>query len=52
MKLAHKVDETLTDTAPEEKVSHLRVIVEQLQTKLSVLRKPNDDILGVKDIEH
>ena len=54
-KLVHEVEETLTGTAPEEKVGRLNVIVEQLQTKLSVLRKLDDDILGlcdVKDIEH
>ena len=55
MKLVHEVEETLRGTAPEEKVGRLKVIVEQLQTKLSVLCKLDDDILGlcdVKDIEH
>jgi len=53
--LAHEVDEIIGDTVAEEKVGHLKVIVEQLRTKLSVLQKFDDDILGVcdvKDIEH
>jgi len=55
MKLAHKVDEIIGDTVAEEMVGYLKVIVEQLRTKLSVLWKFDDDILGVcdvKDIEH
>ena len=54
-KLAHEVYEIIGDTVLEEKVGRLKVIVEQLQTKLSVLRKFDYDLLGVcdvKDIEH
>ena len=55
VKLMREVEETLAGPEPAEKISRLRVIVEQLQTKLSVLRKLDDEILAlcdVKDIEY
>ena len=54
-KLTCEVEETLAGTEPAEKVGRLRVIVERLQTKLSVLHKLDNEILAlcdVKDIEH
>ena len=55
MKLMHKVDKILMGNKPDEKVDHLRVIVEQLQTKLSTSCKFDDEILAlcdIKDIEY
>jgi len=55
MKLAHEVDEILNDAVVEEKVGRLKIIVEQLRTKLSVLWKFDKEILSlcdVKEIEH
>ena len=54
MKLTRELDEALTGTASGEKVGRLNVIYEQLQNKLNVLQKINNEVLAVclvKDIE-
>ena len=50
-KLTRELDEALTGTASGEKVGRLNVIYEQLQNKLSVLQKIDNEVLAVCRVE-
>ena len=50
-KLTRELDEALTGTATREKVGRLNFIYEQLQNKLNVLQKIDNEVLAVCRVE-
>ena len=50
-KLTREVDEALNEAEAGDKVSRLNVIYEQLQTKLNVLQKIDNEVLALCNVE-
>ena len=52
LKLTREVDEALSKAEARDKVDRLNVIYEQLQTKLNVLQKIDNEGLSIEVIGH